>query len=188
MRCASYVKYASCIPEKEIPSDIIRQQNDRIRKYIKSKGWELTEKYTERKKDTEAEEVFQTLREDGISRKFDMVVVDSIFRCGRNVSFAEDVLLKTFYPAGIHFAVVEDDFCSMYLSAGDVAAEATPALLEKHGIDGIDFSVRGFDPRPTSDWEKLELDEPVATPPARSLKIKLVELLYALNILKFNKK
>lgn len=122
MRCASYVKYASCIPEKEIPSDIIRQQNDRIRKYIKSKGWELTEKYTERKKDTEAEEVFQTLREDGINRKFDMVVVDSIFRCGRNVSFAEDVLLKTFYPAGIHFAVVEDDFCSMYLSAGDVAA------------------------------------------------------------------
>ena len=122
MRCASYVKYASCIPEKEIPSDIIRQQNERIRKYIKSKGWELTEKYTERKKDTEAEEVFQTLREDGISRKFDMVVVDSIFRCGRNVSFAEDVLLKTFYPAGIHFAVVEDDFCSLYLSAGDVAA------------------------------------------------------------------
>ena len=41
MRCASYARYVSCVPEKNIPSDIIRQQNDRIQKYIKQHGWEL---------------------------------------------------------------------------------------------------------------------------------------------------
>ena len=120
MRCASYARYTSCVYEKEIPSDIIKQQNERVQKYIKSHGWELAEKYTDRKQDSEAEDAFREMQRDGINRKFDMVVVDSIFRCGSNVSYAEDVLLKTFYPAGIHFSVVEDDFCSMYMSAEDV--------------------------------------------------------------------
>lgn len=120
MKCASYVRYTSCVFEKEIPSDIIKQQNERIQKYIKSHGWELAEKYTDRKQDSEAEDAFREMQRDGINRKFDMVVIDSIFRCGSNVSYAEDVLLKIFYPAGIHFSVVEDDFCSMYMSAEDV--------------------------------------------------------------------
>lgn len=120
MRCASYARYTSCVYEKEIPSDIIKQQNERIQKYVKSNGWELVEKYTDRKKDAEAEDAFRKMQKDGINRKFDMVVVDSIFRCGVNVSYAEDVLLKTFYPAGIHFAVVEDGFCSIFMSAEDV--------------------------------------------------------------------
>ena len=51
MRCASYARYVSCVPEKNIPSDIIRQQNDRIQKYIKQNGWELVQKYADRKQD-----------------------------------------------------------------------------------------------------------------------------------------
>ncbi len=42
-----------------------------------------------------------------------MVVVDSIDRCGRTISCADDVLVKTFVPAGIHFAVVQDEFISI---------------------------------------------------------------------------
>lgn len=122
MRCASYARLVSCKPEKETPKDIIRQQNDHIRNFIKEKGWELTKKYTDRKKNMEADDAFQQLRLDGISRKFDMVVVDSLFRCGKNVSYAEDVLLKTFYPAGIHFSVLEDNICSLDMDAGMAAA------------------------------------------------------------------
>lgn len=122
MRCASYVRLVSCKPEKEMPKDIIRQQNDRIKNFIKGKGWELAKKYTDRKKNMEADDAFQQLRLDGINRKFDMVVVDSLFRCGRNVSYAEDVLLKTFYPAGIHFAVIEDNICSLDMDARMAAA------------------------------------------------------------------
>lgn len=122
MRCASYARYVSCVPEKNIPSDIIRQQNDRIQKYIKQNGWELVRKYADRKQDTEAVDAFCTMRNDGISRKFDMVVVDSLLRCGPNVSYAEDVLLKSFLPAGIHFAVVEDNVCSLTLTYEEAAA------------------------------------------------------------------
>lgn len=121
MICVSYVRTVSCIPEKQIPSDIISRQNSRIREYIKGKGWTLAEKYADRKKDENADEAFQQMRMDGINRKFDIVVVDSVFRCGRNVSYAEDLLLKTFYPAGIHFAVVEDGVCSICLTADEAA-------------------------------------------------------------------
>jgi DNA invertase Pin-like site-specific DNA recombinase len=110
----------SCKPEKDIPKDIISQQHERIQKFIKGKGWKLTEKYVDRKKDSEAEDAFQNMRSDGLERKFDMVVIDSLFRCGRNVSYAEDVLMKTFYPAGIHFAVVEDDLCSMDMTSDEI--------------------------------------------------------------------
>ncbi len=122
MRCASYARYVSCVPEKNIPSDIIRQQNDRIQKYIKQHGWELVQKYADRKQDTEADDAFRTMQSDGVSRKFDMVVVDSLLRCGSNVSYAEDVLLKSFLPAGIHFAVVEDNVCSLTLTYEEAAA------------------------------------------------------------------
>ena len=122
MRCASYARYVSCVPEKNIPSDIIHQQNDRIQKYIKQNGWELVQKYADRKQDTEADDAFRTMQNDGVSRKFDMVVVDSLLRCGSNVSYAEDVLLKSFLPAGIHFAVVEDNVCSLTLTYEEAAA------------------------------------------------------------------
>lgn len=122
MRCASYARYMSCIPQKEIPSDIIRQQNERIQKFIKQNKWELVERYADRKQDMEADDAFREMQKDGVNRKFDMVVVDSLFRCGANVSYAEDVLLKSFYPAGIHFAVVEDNICSLYLTADEAAA------------------------------------------------------------------
>lgn len=45
-----------------------------------------------------------------MTQKFDAVAVDSIFRFGKTLPFAIEVLQKTFYPVGIQFAVVEDDF------------------------------------------------------------------------------
>ena len=49
-----------------------------------------------------------------------MVVVNSIDRCGKYISCAEDVLAKTFFPAGIHFSVVQDDFCSIGKSREEI--------------------------------------------------------------------
>lgn len=63
----------------------------------------------------------------------------------------------------------------------------TPELLRKHGINNIDFYKRGFDPRPTSDWEKYELDLPFAENRKRSIKIKIFEYLYAVGVLKLKK-
>ena len=113
MRCVSYTRTTSCKEDGKIPADIIQQQDQHTQEYLKKQGWTLSAKYCDRKKDTEENTVFEELTKDGINRKFDMVVVDSIDRCGRTISCADDVLVKTFVPAGIHFAVVQDEFISI---------------------------------------------------------------------------
>lgn len=105
MRCVSYTRTTSCKEDGKIPADIIKQQDQHIQEYLKKQGWTLSAKYCDRKKDTEENTAFEELTKDGIDRKFDMVVVDSIDRCSRTISCADDVLVKTFVPAGIHFAV-----------------------------------------------------------------------------------
>lgn len=125
MRCVSYTRFTSCAVERSTPADIIGQQNTRIQAFCAENGWKIEEKYSDRKNDPETDDAFQRLREDGIARKFEMVVVDSIFRCGRNVSFAEDVLLKVFFPAGIHFAVVEDGMVSLGKSVEEISSYIT---------------------------------------------------------------
>ena len=64
-------------------ADIIKQQDQHIQEYLKKQGWTLSAKYCDRKKDTEENTAFEELTKDGIDRKFDMVVVDSIDRCSR---------------------------------------------------------------------------------------------------------
>lgn len=120
MRCVSYTRFTSCKEKRDIPSDIIQQQNQRIQNYIQSHGWKLVAKYSDRKKNENENAAFEEMTEDGINRKFDMVVVDSLDRCGKFISCAEDVLVKTFFPAGLHFAVVRNDFCSIGKSREEI--------------------------------------------------------------------
>lgn len=124
MRCVSYTRTTSCKASENIPNDIIRQQNEHIQRYIQSHGWKLVAKYSDRKKDESENTAFEEMTLDGVNRKFDMVVVDSLDRCGKSISCAEDVLVKTFFPAGIHFTVVQDDFCSIGKSRNDVTEYA----------------------------------------------------------------
>ena len=95
---------------EENPSNTIAEQNERIARYLKKRGCSVSEKYSDRKRTAEATEGFDKLVQDGMARKFDAVVVDSIFRCGRTLPFAIEALQRTFYPLGIQFAVVEDRF------------------------------------------------------------------------------
>ena len=120
MRCVSYTRTTSCKNTKKIPSDIIQQQNEHIQNYIQSHGWKLVAKYSDRKKDENENTAFEEMTADGINRKFDMVVVDSVDRCGKYISCAEDVLVKTFFPAGLHFAIVQSDFCSIGKSREEI--------------------------------------------------------------------
>ncbi len=69
--------------------------------------------------------------QDGMARKFDAVVVDSIFRCGRTLPFAIETLQRTFYPLGIQFAVVEDDFCSADKTTEEVAEYFNGKTIDK---------------------------------------------------------
>ncbi|MDY2595585.1 MAG: recombinase family protein [Oliverpabstia sp.] len=112
MRFVSYTRSASCFEYEEIPDGIIGVQNEHIAAYAKEHGFSIEVKYSDRKKSAAEKAGFERMLADGMKRQFDCVMVDSIFRAGNNLWVAKEVLLQTFYYAGIHFIVVEDDFDS----------------------------------------------------------------------------
>ena len=112
MRVVSYTRAISYRLKDENPSNIIGLQNEHIQQYIKEKGWKLAAKYSDRKFSSEEMTAFNQMLEAGLAREFDCVVMDSIFRFGHNLTDAVSVLRETFYPIGIHFVVVQDDFSS----------------------------------------------------------------------------
>ena len=126
MRCVSYTRYVSCLKEKDTPPDIISRQNERIEAYCRKRKWTISKKYSDREVNRKAEKAFNNLREDGMIRKFDMVVIDSYYRLGPNIANAKNILSELFYPAGIHFAVVEDDFCSL---------DKTPEEVDRYFVE-----------------------------------------------------
>lgn len=143
MRCVSYTRTTSCKEDGKIPADIIKQQDQHIQEYLKKQGWTLSAKYCDRKKDTEENTAFEELTKDGIDRKFDMVVVDSIDRCSRTISCADDVLVKTFVPAGIHFAVVQDEFISIGKTKEELYEYIKKARYEAVQLKGMrEYAVR----------------------------------------------
>ena len=114
MICVGYSKRASCDPNMGLLS--LKKQNDRIREYARSKGWKLSSFYEDRSDSPDGDNGFQKLREAGLRREFDVVILLSVFRFGANVSFARELLLNAFYKAGIRFVVIEDDIDSSIMS------------------------------------------------------------------------
>ncbi|MFR3901575.1 MAG: recombinase family protein, partial [Blautia obeum] len=131
MKWVSYTRSISSRIGEENPSNTIAEQNERIAQYLKKRGSSISEKYSDRKRTAEATEGFDKLVQDGMARKFDAVAVDSIFRCGRTLPFAIEALQRTFYPLGIQFAVVEDDFCSADKTAEEVAEYFNGKTIDK---------------------------------------------------------
>lgn len=131
MKWVSYTRSISSRIGEENPSNTIAEQNERIARYLKKRGCSVSEKYSDRKRTAEATEGFDKLVQDGMARKFDAVAVDSIFRCGRTLPFAIEALQRTFYPLGIQFAVVEDDFCSADKTAEEVAEYFNGKTIDK---------------------------------------------------------
>ena len=82
MICVSYTRTMSCSLMEEVPSDIIAQQNRRIAQFASVRKWKIEKKYSDRKADRNEDTAFRSLKEDGISGKFDLVVFDSINRFG----------------------------------------------------------------------------------------------------------
>lgn len=133
MICVSYTRRISNCLAMENPKNAIGLQNEAISGYLKKKGWKLAGKYSDRRLDREDETAFLKMKQDGMCRKFECVVFSSLFYCGKKLNSATDLLMSVFYPAGIHFAVAEDDFCS---------AEATPEEVKTY-IQNIRHEHRG---------------------------------------------
>lgn len=120
MKVVSYTRAISYQAKDENPANTIGIQNEHIGQYVKAHGWKLSAKYSDRKFSAEEATAFEQMVEDGINRRYDCVVIDTVFRFGRKSTDAFSVLQNTFYPAGIYFAIVEDDFFSMEKSAEEV--------------------------------------------------------------------
>lgn len=112
MKCVSYTRATSGMVDTELPTDTIQKQNSTIARYVEVHGWKLQRKYSDRKREHLAATAFQQLKEDGINRRFDLVVAASLYTLGATVFLANDMLRKIFVPLGIQFAIAEDDFYS----------------------------------------------------------------------------
>ncbi|MSA01707.1 hypothetical protein GKG47_15830 [Lactonifactor sp. BIOML-A3] len=132
MRVVCYTRFTSCLFGEENSPDIINQQNQRIKEFVKSKGYKLQTRYSDRKQDINADDAFTEMLNDGLARKYDLVIVDSLYRTGKNLWFAREMLLQTFYPAGIHFAVIEDNFCSISKTYDEVEAFFEEKVSQYH--------------------------------------------------------
>lgn len=109
MKTVVYTRAVSCMPGDEC-STIEREQ--RIREYAVSHGVEITKVYMDAEETRTANDGFMQLLQDGVRRRFDHVLIDSVFAAGRDVTTAKYVLLGAFFPAGIHFTSVSDGFTS----------------------------------------------------------------------------
>lgn len=118
MRAVAYARKVSVIPRYSNIS--LKEQNDRIRDYAAEKDWKLIGFYDDRSEDINADAGFQKLEADGKNRRFDVVIIDSIYRCGKNVSYARELLQNVFYPAGINFVVIEDSIYSEEMTQSEV--------------------------------------------------------------------
>ena len=71
MKWVSYTRSISSRIGEENPSNTIAEQNERIARYLKKLGCNVSEKYSDRKRTAEATEGFDKLVQDGMARKFD---------------------------------------------------------------------------------------------------------------------
>ncbi|MCD8337849.1 MAG: recombinase family protein [Lachnospiraceae bacterium] len=122
MRCVSYTRAASNRPSiSGTKPESIMAQNQRIQDFAKIHGWKIEKKYSDRKRDADEETAFLEMKKDGMARKFDCVVIDSLYLCGKKTTLASDLFSLVFLPAGIHFAVVEDNIVSFEMDEKDAA-------------------------------------------------------------------
>ncbi|MDO4321569.1 MAG: hypothetical protein Q4C61_03495 [Lachnospiraceae bacterium] len=134
IKCVGYVKSmenVDCLPEKSrTPAVDIAVQEANIRAYCEENRMELLEIYRENTvSDTATEDyysenhAFERMRSAGIGRSYDLIVLDNTYCFGPMVYLALEVLVRGFYPAGIHFISLAEGFDSR---------EKTPEEMEQY--------------------------------------------------------
>lgn len=146
MICVSYTRSVSNTLAVESPNNAIGRQNEAIAAYVKKKGWRLTEKYSDRRRDPDDETQFLKMKQDAIDRKFECIVVSSFSFCGKKYRTSVDLFKNVFYPAGVHFAVVQDDFCSAEATEEELKAYFRKAVHEFRSANASKICAR-FDER-----------------------------------------
>lgn len=99
--------------EKRIAAIDVEVQKESILNFANINNITIAEVYEDAEnEDFSSDEAFTKLRNDAIYRKFDVLILDSVFCFGMQTYIMTDILMNVFFPAGIHFVVIEDDFRS----------------------------------------------------------------------------
>lgn len=106
MICVAYSKKTPCVGYMKRVG--LKEQNDRIRAFASEHDLKISRFYEDKSDDYTSETGYQELRRDGMKRKFELVIFESLYRFGITVAEVRNLLLNTFYMIGIHFIVIED--------------------------------------------------------------------------------
>ena len=132
MRYVSYTKAVSW--SRKNVDNTIPEQNEAISLWLKDNGGAaLEKKYTDRKKDVEADAGFMEMIHDGMERKYDCIIVKDLTYLGNCLQAARHHILDTMYAAGIHLVVTDDHFDSSKVESKEVFQYFDAKRNEEHG-------------------------------------------------------
>lgn len=119
MKCVSYTR---TLPWKNHQGELtIAEQNQRIAAYLaEHKELDLQKKYSDRKNDEKARTAFDQMTNDGVERKFDCIIVASMYYCGPDFPAARQAIEETLYAAGIDLIVLEESLDTRAVSRKEV--------------------------------------------------------------------
>lgn len=131
MKCVSYTR---TLPWKNHQSKLtIAEQNQRVAAYLaEHKELDLQKKYSDRKNDEKARTAFDQMTNDGVERKFDCIIVASMYYCGPDFPAVRQAIKETLYATGIDLIVLEEDLDTRAVSRKEVEDYFEAKRCEMH--------------------------------------------------------
>ena len=131
MKCVSYTR---TLPWKNHQGELaIAEQNQRIATYLaEHKELDLLKKYSDRKNDEKARTAFDQMTDDGVERKFDCIIVASMYYCGPDFPAARQAIKETLYATGIDLIVLDEGLDTRTASRKEVEDYFEAKRCEMH--------------------------------------------------------
>ena len=131
MKCVSYTQ---TIPWKNHKGELtIADQNQRIAEYLaEHKELNLQKKYSDRKNAENAGAAFDKMIDDGVERKFDCIIVASMYYCGPDFPAARQAIKETLYETGVDLIVLEEGLDTRTASRKEVEDYFEEKRCEMH--------------------------------------------------------
>ena len=131
MKCVSYTR---TMPWKNHKGELtIADQNQRIAEYLaEHKEFDLQKKYSDRKDAENASAAFDKMIDDGVGRKFDCIIVASMYYCGPGFPAARQSIKETLYETGVDLIVLEEGLDTRTASRKEVEDYFEEKRCEMH--------------------------------------------------------
>ena len=131
MKCVSYTR---TLPWKNHQGELtIAEQNQRIAAYLaEHKELDLQKKYSDRKGAENASVAFDKMTDDGVERKFDCIIVASVYYCGPDFPAARQAIKETLYATGIDLIVLDEGLDTRTASRKEVEDYFEAKRCEMH--------------------------------------------------------